>query len=247
MYLTASRKAVKEMDYLNISSPQKMKGKWVSFKNFAQLAEISLGTVTYIKKNKKFEDGLRNNLINLSHPLVVSYLRKKRIDLSAKTIEFEENNPEKINKEIESNPKKIGEEIEALFDTLPDIFRTECSLDELKRMTLYEIVKKFGNIIYFKDYVLAQTALQVFETKDLKLRKERGEVIDKKFVKTNILGLIEVLYKKLLSPELPQIFTEKTRRYFETEKEPGRKIYEEYLRIMGQVLDHSKEEIIKTL
>lgn len=226
-----------------------MEEKWVTFKVFANLAKISLGTITYIKKKNYFGDGLRNNLINLEHLPVINYLHKKKVNLSNQTIEFTENNPEKIDKKIEtiSNSEKIDKEIETIYNVLPDFFKTEYSLNKLKKMTLYEIVKKFGNIIYFKDYVSAQTVLQGFEVKDLRLRKERGEVIDKKFVKTNVLGLIEILYKRLLSPELPQIFMEKSRRYYEIEKNPQTKIYEEYTRIMSQILEHSKEEIIKTL
>lgn len=196
--------------------------KLVKQKDFAELAKIVPGNVAYLRTKDEFKGAFQGKKIDLEHSAVIKYIQRRNPAFNPL------GKPEKIS----SLP--LAER--GLFD-----FEVE-NIEELQGLTLREIVKKYGGIAGFKEFVSSQKLLAEYERVELRLLKEKGELIERKLVSGVVFGYLKLLVSKLYN-DLPRGLSEKITRFIKIEKNPSAKIIEEYKRQASRIIEDSRRQI----
>ena len=70
---------------------------------------------------------------------------------------------------------------------------------ELEDLTLREVAEKYAGIDGFKRHIDSLKALAEFRYRDLKIKQQRGELIEKEQVRRTLLPMIDTAFQRLVS------------------------------------------------
>jgi len=146
---------------------------------FSRLGNVATSTVQSACK-KHLKPAMIGKKIESTHEAAVAFLAKH------KALQELEKKPEAATKPVETNSVDLS--------NLPDDIR-----DLADKMTLSELIKKFGTDTRFVDWLKAVKAIEDIHEKRLKNAATQKDLIPRKFVETHVFGYIETSNIRLLN------------------------------------------------
>ena len=159
--------------------------KLVKQKDFAALAGVIPQTITKIKK--RLGEAVVGRKININHPLAQAYLQERDV---------------KSSDVLNSPGDKSGVQGERGLKNLAKPQNVPEVPDEIANLTLLEIVKLYGGMPGFQQFLTAHTKLADYKNKQLKWELSRQELISKKQEAKVVFEALEQLFKRFVN-ELP--------------------------------------------
>lgn len=117
--------------------------------------------------------------VDLSHPVVVSYLARKRTQIERK-------------RAAEAEAAALVSSVDA------DIPQSAEDIDGLADLTVREVVQRHGTVRGFKDWLDALKKIEDIRKTRLDNDETEGTLIDRELVKTHVFGAIESGNRRLL-------------------------------------------------
>lgn len=169
----------------------------------ARIAGVSPAAITKACKGA-LSEACVGKMVDLDHPAVVAYLKKKGVDPTAgrpkrskKADPPTESRPRKRRKRRRRAPDPPATEEDDIDLPGPNEV-TEEEIEAYAHLTLDELVEKFGTAVRFAKWLDARKKISEIREKDLKNDETDGRLIDREFVRTHVFGAIEAGNRRLL-------------------------------------------------
>lgn len=175
--------------------------KAIARRELARLAGVAQSTVTKAAApGGPIADAVltHGRGLDLDHPSVQSWLRKRDVDPTSPAVRGEPVQPtttQKATRSPESDPAGFG----------------HLTLEQVAKMPIVELLQRFGHIDDLKGWLDAAKKAADTYAVDLKNLEARGKVIDRDMVRTHVFGAMEGSHVKLLGDTPKSI----TRRVYE--------------------------------
>lgn len=174
----------------------------VSITKLAEMAGVKYQTVCAAKKigGSLYNAILPNGKLNASHPAVIDYIERNKT-----RIYYEKKALSGLNAGIEFNNKELKDEIKCSIAKSDEDKALEylTNLDKktasnFLNMPLREIIIQFGGNPLFCEWLKAVKLIEDVRDKQIKNDENLGTLIDREFVRTHVLSLIETTNLRLL-------------------------------------------------
>jgi hypothetical protein len=153
----------------------------ISQAELARVAGVSKQAISKLfKPGGTLCDAKRDGKVDPQHPLVVEYLATKGVHYLPKTATNAE-------KPATNRAPPDG------LDALP------AHMDGLEDLTVRQIVTTHGSIDGFKRFVEIAKKIADLRLQEIKIARERGELVDRALVKRTIFALLDVATSRLVS------------------------------------------------
>lgn len=165
--------------------------------DLARRAGVSTAAVSKLtKKGARLGPAVHNGKVDVSDPIVQGWMleREDRAERKASQIEEWDDvvTPPGFNDHAPTAPEVHHEPIPSYLEKYAD-------------MTLRQIVNHYGTFGQFEDMLKALKTIEDIQEKRIKNAERKGELIDRQFVKTHVLGLIKGMTSRLLGETVESI------------------------------------------
>ncbi len=129
--------------------------------------------------------------VDVEHPLVVEWLSGHGVD------EIPENGAQakpKADRPPTPTPKKPP-----AADPPPTVPAAPDGVEDLENMTVREVVMRYGSVDGFKRFVESLKNIAEYKHRELRVRQQRGELIERDKVAGVVFPLVEVAFTRLVS------------------------------------------------
>lgn len=234
-----------------------MKQKLLGASRIAELVGISRQAVTKLF-NKNWPEAKVGKSWNVYDPGVFEYLRSKDVDVvnsdlksSSKRIDPQAKNP--VNQRQDKHAKAgrckslqpDSSGLHANGGVYGEPPREMPDISDLPEMSLREIAFYHGTDEEFRGWADAFKKVQDGIEKELKNKKLKGDVIDREFVRTNIVGVIEEMTSRILV-DYPRKLVEMVYAHCES-GDPKEDAEESVRNELGKPIKASKVRVVKNI
>lgn len=176
----------------------------VTRSELARIAGVSPAAITKACK-ASLSEGCVGKRVDLDHPVVVKYLRKKGVAPTSDTVSAPavrskptKRRPRSAKKPAGTKrpPKKKGSARAASPTDVPDV--TDDDIEAYAHMSLDELVERFGTATAFKDWLDSRKTIEDIRQKTLKNNEIDGRLISRDLVRAHVFGAIESGNRRLL-------------------------------------------------
>lgn len=161
----------------------------------ARWAGVSRAAVTKACKGPLF-DAASSQGVNVEHPIVREWLANHGIH------ELPEPGPDKPKpkrqrkKPDQAQPEPVRP---ARTTPPPQTTTTPYDLKDLEDLTVREVVMRYGSVDGFKRFVESLKNIAEYKHRELRVRQQRGDLIERKDVAGLVFPMIEVAFARLVS------------------------------------------------
>ncbi len=179
----------------------------VTRSELARIAGVSPAAITKACK-ASLSEGCVGKRVDLDHPVVVKYLRKKGVAPTSDTVSAPaarskptKRRPRSAKKPAgkkppQRPPKKKSSASAASPTDVPDV--TDDDIEAYAHMSLDELVERFGTATAFKDWLDSRKTIEDIRQKTLKNNEIDGRLISRDLVRAHVFGAIESGNRRLL-------------------------------------------------
>lgn len=171
----------------------------VSQFEFANRAHVNRSSVSRAIRSGVLKDAVIGKKINVHHPDAICYIELQREKQAVKT-DLAVAAP--VQPDQPTQPAAVDTDSQSVDESVGDSADCEAALAALaglRHMTIGQAIAKFGTEARMKNYVVLMGKLIEIETRGEKQRRERGELIERSFVSSVLIPLIDTTYRQLVS------------------------------------------------
>lgn len=158
---------------------------WINRAELAARAGVSR-TASAKAFREQFPDLVVDGKVDANRGAVKDYINKDRRGLPTRT------------KEVEHPAPKAADEVGVIPEVAKEGLTAE-QVEELDGLTLREIGMRYGTLESFKKFVDVLKVMADFQFRDIKVRTERGHLIERDAVKGRIFPLIDTAFTRLVT------------------------------------------------
>lgn len=216
-------------------------GHLTSKADLARLAGVSRAAVTKAAQGA-LADAVTDGKIDISHPVVVEWLTSKATAPEPVEIRKASPRPAATIKQPANNTTT------PTVSHKPSLELTGAGYDvtQLENLTIREVVMRYGSVEGFKRFVESLKSIAEYNFRELKIKTQRGELIQRDLVVGALLPLVDVAYQRLVS-DVPAAIIQQVVARLESGGVDAVLDCEKIIRdAISKVLKSTKESIIQT-
>lgn len=175
----------------------------------ARLGGVTKGAITAATKpgGALAPAALASGRLNASHPRFKAWLQRRRTRAAAQAApsEMRKFGPSDPTSAANSGstegppptePRPASPQKKGSFRVIGGDIR---DVAEISEMTIRQVVRRWGTVTEFKDWLDATKALETIREKNLRNAETEGNLISKKLIVTHVMGALEAGNRRLLS------------------------------------------------